>query len=187
MNSDNSSTIPAANGQAYRAYLETTLAVLEPLSVADFYTSPMPSPVDDTLAEIVSAYTAWPSPIRKQFLAQLPAAKRGLFGIFGHRAATLAVRQNDAERLRLGLIGNAIANSPIPPRRNVDSALAVFHHCARVLGLDPQALFSDVAHFSTDDMAATLEGFGRRTDVTLNQFGWREIKTPEGVRFKVEW
>jgi hypothetical protein len=36
-------------------------------------------------------------------------------------------------------------------------------------------------------MAARLLSFGNKPDVTLKQYGWREIKTPDGVRYKFEW
>ncbi len=178
---------PAANGQAYRAYLERALEVLDSLTVESYYPSPMPDAADDALAEIVSAFTAWPLPVREQFLAQLPSNKRSLFGIFGHRAATLAVRRGDRDLLRLGLVGNLIANSPIPPNRNIEAALAVFHHCARKLEIEPGEFFEEATQFADEAMANRLTVFGRRSDVTLKQYGWREIKTPEGVRYKFEW
>lgn len=177
----------SANGQAYRAYLESTLAVLDRLTVIDYYPSPLPSPPDEALAEIVGAFTAWPLPVREQFLAALPAEKLGLFGIFGHRAATLAVRSGEPEKLRLGLVGYAMANVEIPHHRQVDAALAVYYHCARKLELEPQVVFDEAALFASDEMASRLRAFGRRDDVTLKQFGWREIRQPEGVVFRFEW
>lgn len=179
--------VPAANGQAYRAYLESALAILEELEAEEYLPSELPAVADEALAEIVSAFTAWPLPVRERFVANLPPKKRGLFGLFGHRSATLAVRGKNGEQLRLGLIGNIIANSPIPPNRNVDAALAVFYHCAKKLGMEPQTLFDDSAQFATEDMAARLIEFGRRADVTLKQYGWREIRTPEGVCYKFEF
>lgn len=177
----------SSNGQAYRAYLESAQSVLDHLSAVDYIAMPMPVPADELLAKVVSAFTGWPVTVRDQFLAGMPPEKLGLFGIFGHRAATLAVRNNDVDILRLGLIGNVIANTPIPANRNVDAALAVFHHCAQRLKVDPQTLFMDAAQYATGDMAERLIAFGRRDDVSLRQFGWREIKTPEGVRYKFEW
>lgn len=178
---------PAANGQAYRAYVERTLSVLDELTVETYFSFPMPAPADDVLAEIVSAYTAWSLSVRDQFLAQIPPFKRGLFGIFGHRSATLAVHRSEPDLLRLGLIGNLIANSPTPPTRNVEAALAVFYHCAQKLGLEPGPFFAECSKFADEEMAATMLAFGQKTDVTLKQYGWREIKTPDGVRYKVEW
>ena len=176
-----------SNGQAYQAYLASTLAILDQLAVDVYYTSPLPSPADEALTEIVSAFTAWPRDVRQRFTVSLPADKRGLFGIFGHRAATLAVRRGDPELLRLGLIANVIANSPIPEKRNVEAALAVFYHCARKLELDPHTLFEEAVPFATDKMAERLMAFADRPDVKLKQFGWREIRTADGVRYKFEW
>lgn len=187
MNDDFPAGSPSGNGHAYRAYLESAHTLLAGLTVADYYSAALPSPTDDALAEVVSAYTGWPPPLRKRFVDSLPQDKSGLFAIFGHRAATLAVRESDPDRLRLGLIGNAIANTHIPPNRNVDAALAVFYHCARKLEIDPAILFDEVAPFAAEDMAERLRAFGQREGVTLTKFGWREIRTPDGVRYKFEW
>lgn len=177
----------ASNGQAYRAYLEGALAITGRMAVAEYYAMPLPSPIDDALAEIASAFSAWPPHLREQFQEALDARGRGLFGIFGHRAATLAVRRNDPDLLRLGLIGSAIANYEISPNRKVDTALAIFYHCARKLDLEPRALFEDVARLAADDIAQHLRIFGRREDVVLKQYGWREIRTTDGIRFQFEW
>jgi len=160
---------------------------LSGLTAIDYYPMPLPSPVDDVLSKIVSAYTGWPTAVREQFMESLPPDKSGLFAIFGHRAATLAVRESSPDWLRLGLIGNAIANYHIPDHRNVDASLAVFYHCARRLEIEPADLFDDVAQIATEEMADRLRAFGYRPDVTLKQYGWREIKTAEGVRYKFEW
>lgn len=187
MSNNNPHITSTSNGQAYQAYLASALAVLEQLAVDVYYTSSLPSPADEALTEIVDAFTAWPRDVRQRFTASLPAEKRGLFGIFGHRAATLAVRRADPELLRLGLIANLIANSPIPAKRNVETPLAVFYHCARKLDLDPRALLGESAQFATDEMAERLLTFADRPNVTLKQFGWREIRLADGVRYKFEW
>jgi hypothetical protein len=178
---------PSANGRAFQAYLESARAVLDGVTAIDYHQSPLPAPLDERLAAIVGAFTALAAPERERFMAALSDGQRALFGLFGHRAATLAARRGDAEQLRLGLVGSVIANYVIPDKRNVDVALAVFHHCARKLELEPPAVFDEAARFATDDMAARLQAFGRRTDVTLRQFGWREIRGEEGVRYKFEW
>lgn len=175
------------NGQAYRAYLEGALAITSRTTAVAYYAMPLPSPVDDALAEIASAFSAWSPHLREQFQEALDTRRRGLFGIFGHRAATLAVRRNDPDLLRLGLIGSAIANYEISPNRKVDTALAIFHHCARKLELEPRELFEDVARLAADEIARYLRTFGRREDVALKQYGWREIRTTDGIRFQFEW
>jgi hypothetical protein len=190
MNDPSTANLPT-NGQAFWAYLRSALAVLEPLTPLDYYQQPLPSATDEALAEVVHVFTAWSEPDRRRFLDSLPVEKRTLFGIFGHRAATLSVRQLQPEWLSWGLIANTIANkdAQLEPDdgRGLDVALAVFYHCARTLKLKPESLFDEATAFTSDDLAAHLRAFGRREDVTLKQFGWREIRRPEGVSFKFEW
>ena len=178
---------PSANGRAFRAYLGSAQAVLDGVTAIDYHQLPLPAPLDERLAAIIGAFTGLAAPERERFMAALSDGQRALFALFGHRAATLATRRADPEQLRLGLVGSVIANYTIPDKRNVDVALAVYHHCARKLELSPTEVFDEAAHFATDEMAARLRTFGRRADVTLRQFGWREIRGEEGVRFKFEW
>jgi hypothetical protein len=135
--------------------------------------------------------TAWPQPQRDRFLAALPDDKRSLFAIFGLRAATLSIRQLNPEWLRLGLMGYAIAHvgdqSGHNPGGGLDTALAVFYHCARMLENETEKLFDEAAGYASNEMAERIRAFGHREDVTLKKFGWREIRTPEGIRFKFEW
>ena len=179
--------LPSANGRAFQAYLESTRAVLEGVTAIGYHQLPLPAPLDEQLAEIAGAFTGLGAPERQQFMAALSDGERALFALFGHRVATLAVRNDNAEQLRLALVGNVIANYEIPDKRNVDVALAVFHHCARRLELNPTDVFDEAAHYAGEIMAERLRAFGRRLDVTLRQFGWREIRGEEGVRYKFEW
>lgn len=177
----------SANGQALRAYIEGTRAVLAGLTAIDYQRQSLPSPLDEQLIAITGAFGALPMPDRERFMAALAPSERALFGLFGHRAATLAVRRGEPDLLRLGLAGSVIANYEIPPKRDVDVALAVYHHCARKLEMSPQAVFDAAAELASDEMAARLRAFGRRDDVILKHFGWREIRGEEGIRYKFEW
>lgn len=178
---------PSANGRAFQAYLEGAQAALDGITVIAYYQQPLPSALDEQLAAIAGAFTALPVALRERFMAALSARERSLLGVFGHRAATLAVRGGDPERLRLGLIGNAIANFAIPEKRDSARALAVFYHCARKLDLEPATVFDEAAAFAGEEMAGRMRAFGRREDVTLGQFGWREVRTDEGLRYTFEW
>jgi hypothetical protein len=176
-----------ANGQALQAYVESARIILSALTAVDYYGLPLPYPIDEKLRILINAFTALSSGQREIYMAGLLPPERALFGIFGHRAATLSVRSQDREWLQLGLIGNVIANYIIPENRDVTRSLAVFHHCARRLELDPIVQFEDAAQFASEPMASLMREFGARPDVELHLFGWREIRTPEGIRFKFDW
>ncbi len=176
------------NGTEFTAFVEDVVRFLEGKKSVAYYQEPLPSPTDEEMAGIVGRFVAATPEQREQFLRSLTNRQRALFGIYGHRAATLAVRQKlGRQALLYALVGAAIANYQIPQKRRVELALAVYHHCARVLGFHPAELFAAAAEYASPEMAEMMRSFGKRGDVTLSKFGWRELKTPDGVRFKFEW
>ena len=183
------------NGSAFRAFTDEVGQYLAGLKVVDYYAQPLPSAVDERLHEIVVRFMSGTAVDHDTFQQSLAPEQRSMFGIYGHRAATLAVRQNShnygptpsRDWLLSGLVGAVIANYIIPHKRHVEVSLAVYHHCAQKIGAAPQALFAEAARFAQPELAAKLAAFGQRTDVNLKQFGWQEQKTPEGVRYKFSW
>ena len=172
------------NGNAFSAFIREVVQFLDDKKVVDYYAETLPSPTDEVLLGYCQRFMLATASQREQFQEALAQEHRSLFGIFGHRAATVAVRQESREWLLCGLIGAIISNYIIPPRRNVEVGLAVFHHCARKLGIVPPDLFSEAAKFTSLDLATRLIAFGNRADVVLSHFGWQELKTPEGVKYK---
>ena len=171
------------NGDSFRAFTEEAIDFLNRKKVLDYYQEPLPSPTDDRLAGMVGRFMAATDQERETFQSILSQENRSLFGIYGHRAATLSVRRRAPEKLLSGLVGDVIANYTIPDRRNVSLGLAVYYHCARKLGLNPIDVFDEAAGYTSPPLANLLMEFGRRTDVNLRSFGWRELVTPEGVRY----
>lgn len=177
------------NGDAFRAFTEEVITELSQVTAVDYYVQPMPSELDGRVQAIITRFIAATATERDQFQQSLPSEIRSLFSIFGHRAATLAARNQSADRksadwLQTGLIGFTIANYIIPKKRKVELGLAVYHHVARKLELNPIDLFETAAQFGSPEIAIHLLTYGRRTDITLIKFGWQELKTPDGVKYK---
>lgn len=175
------------NGSAFRAFTDEAGQFLAGLKVVEYYAAPLPSAVDEQIHAVVARFMKGTAVERQLFQEALTPEQRSLFGIYGHRAATLAVRQNKRDWLLSGLVGAVLANYIIPPKRNVDISLAVFHHCAQKIGETPATIFAEAAHYAGPTLAGKLTAFGQRTDVVLKQFGWQEQKTPEGIRYKFSW
>lgn len=175
------------NGNTFSAFINEVIQLLDEKKVVDYYTEPLPASTDEMLLGYCQRFMLASAPQRQQFQAALEQEHRSLFGIFGHRAATLAVRQQSPDWLISGLVGTIISNYIIPPKRNVEVGLAVFHHCARKLDITPADLFAQAARFADFDLATRLLTFGSRADITLSQFGWQELKTSEGVKYKFSW
>lgn len=193
------------NGDALTAFTIDAQNVLDNLNVLDYFAQDLPSETDGAIGGLIGRFMSLDSTGRERFQQTMSKSQRALFGIYGHRAATLAARlaapqnagkQNAAqetereatqERLLNGLVGAAIANYTIPVQRRVEVALAVYHHVARRLGLNPIDVFEDAAVYAGETIAPIMLAFGRRDDVTLSSFGWRELQTPQGVKYKFEW
>ncbi len=172
------------NGTEIQAFIEQTANFLAGMRVTDYYAEPLPSPNDWRLANVVGRFMALTAGQRETFQAALTRPQRSLFGIYGHRAATLAMREKSHERLLSGLVAAVIVNYAVPARRSVEVALAVYYHVACKLGINTVDLFDEAAGYGGAAAAALFEEYGRRPGVTLKKFGWREIKTPDGVKYK---
>lgn len=175
------------NGDRILAFIEATTRLLAGKTVLDYYREPLPSSIDRDLSGLIAQFIQFDEARRETFLKSLPDETRSLFGIFGHRAATLSVRESSPDWLREGLVGAVIANYLVPDKRKVEVSLAVYHHCARKLGINSVDLFEAAASYATPGFAESLIRFGRRSDVTLKKFGWRERLTPEGVKYTFSW
>lgn len=175
------------NGDAFQSFIEETTAYLQGKTTLGYYRESLPGETDSKMEEVVARFMEAAPPQRETFQKSFAKPQRALFGIFSHRAATLAARNGSPEVLLKGVVAAAIVNYVIPDNRDVMIGLAVHHHCARKLDLDPADVFAQAAHYATPRMAELLIAFGKRDDINLRSFGWREIKTAEGIRYKFEF
>lgn len=175
------------NGTALKALSDELNHYSSNHSALDYYQQPIPSSIDLRMDESVGKFRAADPADRETFLSSLTPASRSQFGIYGHRAATRAMRENRQDLLQLGLTAAVIANYIIPNNRRVEFSLAIYHYTAAKLGLKPLDLFVDAADFAAGDLAAQLVDFGNRGDVTLRKYGWKEVQSPEGVLYKFDW
>lgn len=175
------------NGDAFQAFVDGVGNFLQTISVLDYYQSPIPSEVDQWFDQTVGSFQSL-TPDQRSFLqVNLAQSQRALFGIYGHRNATRAVRKESEEFLFAGLTGLVIANYEILENRRIEVSLAIFHHCARVLSVDPAALFQQGAKYALPVLADLLIQFGRRTDINLKKYGWKAMNSQDGIVFRFSW
>ncbi len=172
------------NGTEFRTFVEETAVFLTETAVLDYFRQPLPAPIDERMGQIVDRFMVASPEQRDLFLDALGKSQRSLFGIFGHREATMGMREESRERLLRGLIGAALAHQALD-RGSLAAAWAVPHHIARKMGVNTVDLFDEAATYMTGEIGERLREYGRRSDVGLRQFGWREIKTPDGVKYKI--
>jgi len=158
-------------------------AVSHKTPIIEYHRQPMPSPMDEELRAIVTAFQQLSADERDAFISALPHPTRKLFGIYGHRAATIAVRQDEPDWLRSGLIGTVIANDGMDDGRKIITALVVPQHCAIKLKMDLAELFEETAVYAHPPLSDQILN-ASRTPLSLRTFGWQELKTADGIRYK---
>ncbi len=172
------------NGTEFRAFVEETAVFLNQTAVLDYFRQPLPAPLDERMGQITARFMAASPEQRALLLGALGKPQRALLGIYGHREATLGMRERSRERLLRGLVGTAVAHYELD-RGSLEAALAVPHHIARKMGVNTVDLFDEAADLVGGEVGEALRRYGRRSDVGLRKYGWREIKTADGVKYKV--
>jgi hypothetical protein len=96
------------------------------------------------------------------------------------KPVTEALRSGSAESLRAALL-RCLASEALPSDdRDVFIGLAPYHDCATRLGVDPAALFEEVAAAGPRELRDVVVSFGRRTDIRPAEWGFAVAETDEG-------
>ena len=99
---------------------------------------------------------------------------------------SVALRQRSPDRLREELTRYMIASER---EVNIDWRdmlvdLAPFYDCAQRLALDPVELFESASSSLDKGRRELVNGFARRSDITLRAFGWKLVTTSEGPCYR---
>ncbi len=150
----------------------------------------VPSATDYEIMQICNALEAAGPARTQRFAALLDDHRKTVLGIFGRRMPqlVLALDTPDADRrsiLTAALVAEALSNAGHRDFRDVLVGLVLHHECARRLQLDVTDVFDVAADYADNDTGALMRIFGRRHDVSLRRFGWREVMTASGPTFEL--
>lgn len=139
----------------------------------------------DPSAERLLART--PPIVDAEYLRSIDALAAQDLGRYGTRQTTIALRRRSLDHLVDALTATALAAATDAERgdpRDLMVALSLHHVVAREIESDPAALFAQVAdRLPGTPIADLLREFGRRGDVTLTAFGWKQVQTEDGPDF----
>ncbi|MFG1948716.1 hypothetical protein [Nonomuraea sp. NPDC048826] len=165
---------------------ERSFSILEPRRNIDYGRDDLPSARDgqirDLLFEVVDGKTF------DQAAAFVPRAGDRVLTAFAERAASIAVRHQDARELRAGLLAVAIAQKITDDPRDSLPGLALLYRAAVMIGHDPDAEFR-AANEVTDGRAGGLLAFLRwpPEDRSVEAMGFEEGNDQQGFRFLSNW
>ncbi|MCW2914190.1 MAG: hypothetical protein JWN52_2258 [Actinomycetia bacterium] len=159
-------------------------ALVDFVSLQHYEADGEPSAIDHQISGICAGLSEATPEQREFFRSSLNRRQRTVLARYGHRTATQALHERSGDLLRGGLIAIALATTGSDDDfRDVMIGIALHHHVARELGLTPSRVFDEAAAYAEPAVNELLRSFGRRTDITLVAFGWREIQTAHGPRF----
>lgn len=157
--------------------------LLDTVDLSEYY-GPA-SALDEAIAQMLLDLTYGPAAEWGAFADSLTEQRRRVLGRFALRASVLALRTGEPRYLDAGLLAHCAVTRAVMDWRDDLVAFAPYVHVARALGLDVRTLFNDAAVHAVPDLADVMRTFGRRTDVTLGAFGWRQVETPDGPTFEM--
>src|SRR3954471_3671451 len=96
---------------------------------------------------------------------------------------TQALRSGSVESLRAELLRLLVAGRGLD-LRDLLVVLAPYHDCAARMGVDPAAVFAEVAAACPLPLRDAVRGFGRRTDIRPEEWGFAVVDTVDGPRYQ---
>ena len=100
---------------------------------------------------------------------------RSRVGTYMVRCASRALAKKSVGMCEVGILAYLLIIDPSRDRmdpRDLMVSLAPLHVAAQDNKLDPASLFGQHAELAPDHISKMLRDFGKRTDVTLEAFGW---------------
>ncbi|MEU6371829.1 hypothetical protein [Streptomyces sp. NPDC046909] len=163
-----------------------SFAILAPDKNVNYGRQELPSARDGQIRDLLLGVTEEVGFDRIKNL--MPRYADQVLSAFAERAASIAVRHQDARELRAGLLAAAIANSITGDEREALPALALLHRAAEMIGNDPRLEFSSVYEIWGGREGA-LAKFLRRSpeDKTIEAMGYEEGDDKRGFRFFRNW
>jgi hypothetical protein len=159
-----------------------SFAILEPGANINYGRDPLPSRRDGQIRDLL--LKAVEGAGFGQVVRMVPRAGDRVLVAFAKRAASIAVRHQDAWELRAGILAVVIAQEITDDPREPLPALALLYRAAAMIGHDPVVEFA-TANDLTGGRAGGLFDFARRSpeDRTIEAMGYEEGNDAQGFRF----
>lgn len=163
-----------------------SFGILDPAKNVNYGRQDIPSARDSQIRELLLRVSDQGAVDR--IAPWMPRDASRVLNVFAERAASLAVRHQDARELRVGLLAAAIARTLTDDERDVLPALALLYRAAEKIGHDPDVQFTAVQKLCGGH-GRFLTEFLRRTavDKSIDAMGYEESHDKQGFKFIRNW
>ncbi len=134
---------------------------------------------DKLLDEMLSEFEAASDDERKAIQAAMSREGSGLLLGAAEGSAMWAVRENNPERLKVGLASLLVENLKEDYRETL-IGLTLLHNTARKLSTDLEAKYNDVRHFGAPEAIELFDSCFLEGGKTLDEMGYQECVDDNG-------
>jgi hypothetical protein len=161
---------------------------LDPSSVRGYPKDKIPNDRDRQITDLLREWCGLDELSRRRSEQQLDETKLEILGAYAGRMASLAVRQQDPEILRLALVALALRKDSGDWRDGVPM-LALCYDAAERLSLHPEDAFEAAAQFQSQRGKEVLRKFYSRKpeDRSLKSMLYHIETGDEGFRYVRDW
>jgi hypothetical protein len=155
------------------------------MSPREYLLSPLPSPVDEKIRELVRRYT----PATGAELRSALSRQHSWYLLaFVARMAALAVREHNGNYLVDALAALSLEGGRLDIRENIQM-LALIYNSAMKIGTDVTQLFSSALPAGNAELDDAIRSFPLRADKdkTIESMGFREAHDESGFRYVRTW
>jgi hypothetical protein len=151
----------------------------------DYFTAPLPSPFDETVATAVDAYIGGDDADKAAIVDATDNDRAWTLSAYAERAASLAVHQTSPEPLVRGLVAIGLASTQLYHKELI-ILLALFWRSAERLGVDGALLFTSAADLLGDIAPSWIRAFPAREpgNRTLAAMWYEEHEEPNGLLYR---
>jgi len=165
---------------------EDPFAILDPKKNTGYGPKPIPVEQDEKIQTLLTSYVR--SSSTKTLMKKIRPEHWPVLEVFAERMASLAVRSNNVETPRIGLLALALAGLE-EGSRDALIILALFYHACPLLGSTAARIFLSIGRVVGGHAAVELKAFLARSqkDKSLEVMGYEVGQDQDGFRYKRNW
>ncbi len=151
--------------------------------------NPELSELDTSLRKLCTTFPGKSKLEQEKFRSAIPLDEFYTLFEFARRSSVFALRDKDPDILNSALISIAMIEAERTDFRDILITLALLHHSAKRIGLDPSSTFlkfSEIAEPSTSELITGFAGRDSASQSLRDSWGYFEVNTEYGAGF-VGW
>lgn len=155
---------------------------------AGYWTSPIPSHLDESISESLRHWIKWSSESRAEARSHLGDHEGGFLRGYSERMATLAVRERSPKLIFLGLVALGLEGGRFDWRENL-LVISLHYDAANRIGEDADAIFREAAALFEAEIGNAIMEYANRSPEgkTIKSMGYEANGDGDAFQYVRNW